>query len=127
GTGAEMVLLPRFVLRQVMRCIERRKVTILPAVPTIYGAINDEAEQGGYDLTSIKVCVSGGAPLPGDIRRRFEALTGCKLVEGYGLTEASPVVACNPPDGRVKDGSVGVAMADTRIEIRDPLDPSRVL
>ncbi|MBV8400548.1 MAG: long-chain fatty acid--CoA ligase [Acetobacteraceae bacterium] len=127
ATGAEMVLLPRFVLRQVMRCIERRKITILPAVPTIYAAINEKSKQGAHDLTSITLCVSGGAPLPGDVRHRFETLTGCKLVEGYGLTEASPVVACNPTDGRVKDGSVGIAIPDTQIEIRDPAEPSRVL
>jgi long-chain acyl-CoA synthetase len=126
-TGAEMVLLPRFVLREVIRCIERRKVTLFPAVPTIYGAISAEAERGAQDLTSIKVCISGGAPLPADVRRRFEALTDCKLVEGYGLSEASPVVACNPPDGRVKDGSVGVPLMGTRIEIRDPADPARIL
>jgi long-chain acyl-CoA synthetase len=125
--GAEMILLPRFDVRQVVRCVGRRKPTVFPAVPTIYGAINTEAERSRCDLSSIKVCISGGAPLPADVRRRFETLTGCKLVEGYGLTEASPVVASNPPDGLVKDGSVGVPMQGTNIEIRDPLDPSRQL
>lgn len=126
-TGSEMVLLPRFELKQVLRTIERHKITIFPAVPTIYGAINAASGRSRRNLTSIKLCICGGAPLPAETRVRFEALTGCKLVEGYGLSEASPVVACNPPDGRVKDGSVGVPVLGTRIEIRDPVDPSRIL
>src|SRR5438270_12429184 len=97
-TGSEMVLLPRYELQQVLRAIERHRITIFPAVPTIYGAINAEAERTKRNLTSIKVCISGGAPLPADVRVRFEALTGCKLVEGYGLSEASRVVAGTPPD-----------------------------
>jgi len=125
--GAEIILQPRFVVGDVMRAIERQRVTIFPAVPTIYGAVNKAAESGKHDLTSVKVCVSGGAPLPGEIRERFVAITGCKLVEGYGLTEASPSVACNPPDGVIRPGTVGIPMRDTEIEIRDPVAPHRVL
>lgn len=65
--------------------------------------------------------------MPPELRARFQRLTGCRLVEGYGLTEASPVLACNPPDGLIKDGSVGPAMLDTSIEIRDLADITRVL
>ncbi len=121
--GAEIILQPRFVIDDVMRAIERQRVTIFPAVPTIYGAVNKAAASGKHDLTSIKVCVSGGAPLPGEVGERFVALTGCKLVEGYGLTEASPVVACNPPDGLIRPGTVGTPMQDTVVEIRDPAAP----
>jgi long-chain acyl-CoA synthetase len=125
--GAEMVLLPRFELKRVIRCIEKRRPTLFPAVPTIYAAINAECAIKVHDLTSIRVCISGGAALPQEVRQRFEQLTGCKVVEGYGLSEASPVVACNPPEGKIKDGTVGLPMRDTIIEIRDPAAPHRLL
>ncbi len=119
--GAELILLPRFELAQVMDVIEKQKPSIFPGVPTIYTAINSAAEKGGRDLSSVQICISGGAPLPVEVRTRFEALTGCKLVEGYGLTEASPVVTCNPVDGVVKAGSIGLALPDTTLSIRTPV------
>jgi long-chain acyl-CoA synthetase len=125
--GAEIVILPRFDLKQVLAVIEARQITIFHAVPTIYGAINAEAAKRSVSLGSIAFSVSGGAPLPTDVRVRFLELTGCRLVEGYGLTEASPVVACNPPDGEVRGGSVGIPLVGTTIEIRDPDDPARLL
>ena len=97
--GAEIILHPRFELEACLQSIERDRVTLFHAVPTIYNAINQAASERPRDLRSIKVCVSGGAPLPAEVRERFIALTGGKLVEGYGLSEASPVVACNPPVG----------------------------
>ena len=118
--AAEIVMLPRFDLGAMLKAIARRRVTVMPAVPTIYTAVNIAAAQRKLELGSIKFGVSGGAPLPPEVREQFVALTGCKLVEGYGLTEASPVVSCNPPDGLVKPGSAGPALADTSIEIRDP-------
>ncbi len=127
AVGAEMILQPRFELARVIRAIERQRPTIFPAVPTIYGAICAEAERHRHDLSSIRVSISGGAPLPSEVRERFERATGCRLVEGYGLSEASPVVACNPPEGRIKDGTVGIPMLGTSVEIRDLDDPHRVL
>ncbi len=127
ATGAEMLLLPRFELAKVIALIEKRRPSIFPAVPTIYGAINAACAERRHDLSSIRCCISGGAPLPADVRARFEELTGCKVVEGYGLSEASPVVACNPPDGQIKDGTVGVPVRGTVIEIRDPNDPDRLM
>ena len=118
--AAEIVMLPRFELSAMLKTIARCRITIVNAVPTIYTAVNTAAAAGKVDLGSIKFSVSGGAPLPGEVRERFVKLTGCKLVEGYGLTEASPVVSCNPPDGLVKPGSAGRPMVDTVIEIRDP-------
>ena len=118
--GAELVMLPRFELGAMLKAVRRRRVTVMNAVPTIYTAVNSAAVKRKLDLGSLKFSVSGGAPLPGDVRERFVTMTGCKLVEGYGLTEASPVVTCNPPDGLLKPGSAGLAVAETTIEIRDP-------
>ena len=118
--AAEIVMLPRFELRAMLKAVARRRITIVNAVPTIYTAVNTAAAARKLDLGSIRFSVSGGAPLPGEVQQRFVALTGCKLVEGYGLTEASPVVSCNPPDGVDKPGSAGLPMVDTVIEIRDP-------
>lgn len=124
--GAELILLPRFELDQVVKYIVRKRPTLFPGVPTIYTAIIGAAEKGGSDLSSIRCCISGGAPLPVETRARFEQLTGCLLVEGYGLSEASPVVCCNPFQA-VKAGSVGVPLPGTTVEVRSPQDPSRVL
>jgi long-chain acyl-CoA synthetase len=124
--GAELILLPRFDLEQVLKCIARKHPTLLPGVPTIYSAINGAADKGDWDLSSIRYCISGGAPLPVEVRARFEQLTGCSLVEGYGLSEASPVVTCNPFRA-VKAGSVGLPLPGTTVEIRAPHDPSQLL
>ena len=121
--GAEMILLPRFDLKQVIKVIAKRRPTLFPGVPTIYTAINNAAaKMKGVDLSSLRFCISGGAPLPVEVKHRFEELTGCHLVEGYGLSEASPVVSCNPVVGTAKDGSIGVPAAGTIIELRSPDD-----
>ncbi len=119
--GAELILLPRFDLAQVMDVIEKKRPTIFPGVPTIYTAINRAAAEKKRDLTSIQCCISGGASLPADVRVRFEELTGCKLLEGYGLSEASPVVTCNPVVGLDKAGSIGLALPETQVSIRTPV------
>jgi long-chain acyl-CoA synthetase len=119
--GAELILLPRFELAQVIDVIEKKKPTLFPGVPTIYTAINRAAAERKLDLTSMQVCLSGGAPLPGDVRARFEELTGCKLIEGYGLSEASPVVTCNPVVGFDKVGSIGITVPETEVSIRVPV------
>ncbi len=121
GMGAEIAMLPRFELKAMLAVIKRRRITIMHAVPTVYTAINAAAQSRRLDLGSLAFSVSGGAPLPPEVHSRFVALTGCKLVEGYGLTEASPVVTCNPPGGLNKHGSAGLPVADTAIEVRDPL------
>ncbi|MEP9353128.1 long-chain fatty acid--CoA ligase [Xanthobacter sp. KR7-65] len=125
--GAEIVLVPRFNLMGLLDDIEREKPTMFPGVPTIYGAINNVEGIEQRDLSSLTLCISGGAPLPQDVRERFQQLTGCRLVEGYGLSETSPVVSANPPLGLVKDGSVGLALPQTVIEIRDLADPRRLM
>src|SRR4029453_4013476 len=96
--GAAIVLLPRFELQRVLESIDHHPPTIFPGVPTMYVAINNAA--GGHDLSSIKACVSGAAPLPLEVAEEFERLSGGRLVEGYGLTEASPVTHANPIYGK---------------------------
>jgi long-chain acyl-CoA synthetase len=122
----EMILLPRYDKDMLRDAINRKKPTMFPGVPTIYTNINEAAAIEKWDLSSIKFCMSGGAPLPMEVRMRFEELSGCALVEGYGLSETSPVVTANPTDA-VRDGSIGTAVDETIIEIRSPDDPSKVL
>lgn len=126
-TGSRMVLLPRFDLDQTLATIQKQRPTIFPGVPAIYGAINQSRRVQKHDLTSLKFCISGGAPLPLEVKRRFESLTGCRLVEGYGLSECAPVAACNPLFGESREGSIGLPAPGVRIEIRDPNEPSRVM
>lgn len=121
--GAEIIMLPRFVLADVVRLIARRRPTFMPGVPTMFNAI--AAFPGRADLSSITTCISGGAPLPAEVKRRFEERTGCVVVEGYGLTEASPCICCNPPRGVNKIGSIGLPMSATHVELRDPEDAGR--
>lgn len=123
--GAEMVLMPRFELKMLLDAIKRKKVTLFPGVPTIYTAINHSPKTKSYDLTSIRLCLSGGAPLPVEVKAQFEALTGCTLVEGYGLTESSPVVTCNPLDEAPRAGSIGKPVKWTETEFRDLDDLSK--
>ncbi len=125
--AGEMILLPRFEMARVLKTIARRKPTMFPAVPTIYAALAEAASHGAVDLRCIEMCMSGGAPLPMEVRQRFMALTGCWLMEGYGLSETSPVATLTPPGLPYKEGSVGLPVAGTTIEIRDPDQPWRLL
>ncbi len=125
--GAEIVLLPRFKTGEVVRTIHRRRPTVFIGVPTMYSALNVSREIGEYDLSSLVYCISGGAPLPVSVHRRFEEITGCTLVEGYGLSEAGPVCAVNPLKGVNKVGSVGLPLPGTVIEIVALDDPDRLL
>jgi long-chain acyl-CoA synthetase len=126
-TGAEMILLPRFELDAALKLIHSKRPTMFPGVPTIYNAINHHPALDRHDLSSIKLCISGGAPLPREVRDAFEKRTGCSLVEGYGLTEASPVVTCNPLRGEGKPGSIGLPIPGTTVEIHDMDNPGRTL
>jgi long-chain acyl-CoA synthetase len=125
--GAELILLPRFRLDTVLEAIHKRRPTLFPGVPTMFAAINGHKQLEKYDLSSLKFCLSGGAPLPARVKREFESLTGCMLVEGYGLTESAPVVTVNPFFGANKEGSVGLPLPGTIIEITAVDDPGRVL
>ena len=127
SVGCELILHPRFQIDSMMRSLVRDKPTIMHAVPTIYNAIATAAERKHVDLSSLRVCVSGGAPLPAELRERFEKMTGCRIIEGYGLTEASPAVTSNPPDGIIRPDSVGITLQGTMIEIRSLDDINRIL
>jgi long-chain acyl-CoA synthetase len=125
-TGAELVLLPRFDMKQVLATIKRKPPTQIYGVPTIWAAFNNLPDDKVPDLSSVYCCISGGAPLPLEVRSLFEARTGTRVVEGYGLSEASPIITCNPLFGGVKDNSAGPRFPGTAIEIRDPDNPGEL-
>ena len=125
--GSELLLLPRFKLSEALGVIAREKPTVLMGVPTIYSAINDSKERENFDLSSLKYCVSGGAPLPPAIKKKFEEVTGCDLVEGYGLSEAGPVCTINPITGLNKAGSAGLPLPGTLVEVVSLDNPTDVL
>jgi long-chain acyl-CoA synthetase len=123
-----MILLPRFDLKDLLATIARTRPTMFPAVPTIYTAlVAAAATDKSVDMGSIRLCISGGAPLPVETRQQFMALTQCELMEGYGLSETSPVVSFTPPGSPYKNGSVGKPVAGTTIEIRDRENPAHIL
>lgn len=117
--GATIALLPVFETEQVLKHIRDLKVTIFPGVPAMYMAINQAPDVRRYGLSSIKACVSGASPLPIEVQEAFEKLTRGRLVEGYGLTEASPVTHANPLYGVRKTGSIGVPLPNTDAKIID--------
>jgi len=120
--GSTLVLLPRFQVGDVLQTIVRERVSVFPGIPAMYAAINSHQRVEQYDLRSIRICISGAGPLHAAIQERFESLTGARLVEGYGLTEASPVTHVNPieqPVDRRRPRSIGVPLPDTDARIMD--------
>lgn len=121
--GAEIIMQPKFEIKKLLKAIDTQKPTVFAGVPTLYHAISeavDKAPAGKKpDITSLRYCISGGAPLPDPTRVRFEGLTGCTLVEGYGLSETSPVATANPIKGVRKAGSIGLPMPGTEVRITD--------
>ena len=125
--ASSIVILPRFDLAATLKLIHTAKPTVMPAVPTLFNAILNEPKVSSYNLSSLKYCISGGAPLPVAVKRKFEALTGCAIVEGYGLSEASPVATCNILDGPAREGTIGIPLPQTLISLRDLEDPMRAV
>jgi len=122
GAGT-VVLIPRFDPEKILSSIEKYKVTVFCGVPTLYAVLITHPKIDEYNLRSIKFCISGAAPLPPEVQKRFMELTGAVLVEGYGLTEASPVTHANPLDPTmktVKVGTIGIPWPDTDAKIVDP-------
>ena len=116
--GGELVIFPHFDLKQTLRAIERKRVTIFVGVPTLFQAINQCSDVSRYYLSSLKICISGGNSLPRSVQTKFVELTGCPLAEGYRLTECAPVVTCsNPLEDIDRLGSCGLPLPQTTVEI----------
>lgn len=127
-SGAKLVLLPKFHVEEVMKTIQDQKVTLFCAVPAIYIAIINNPKAEKFDMHSVRLCMSGGAGLPAAVRDKFMKMTGGNLVEGYGLSEASPVTHCNPlHGGSVKESSIGLAVTETEAKVVDIDDHSITL
>jgi long-chain acyl-CoA synthetase len=122
--GGCIVLIPRFEAGEVLKMLERSRATAFPGVPTMYQALLDHPRLARTDFSQLKICVSGGAPLPAPLRERFEAATGARLVEGYGLTECSGVASTNPYQGEQRPGTIGQPIPETRMRVVDKEDPS---
>lgn len=125
ANGGEIVMLPRFDAGQVLAAITRTKATALPGVPTMYTALLDHPRIARTDFTTLRRCISGGAPLPAELARRWRETTGATLVEGYGLSESSGVLTANPYEGGGKPGTIGQPIPATRLRLVDKEDASR--
>lgn len=117
--GAELILLPKFHTKEVLETINKYRPTIFPGIQAMYLAIGNYPKIHKYDLTSIKAAISGAGPLMREVQERFELLTKARIVEGYGLSEASPVTHCNPIFGKRKLGSIGLPFPDVDAKIVD--------
>jgi long-chain acyl-CoA synthetase len=125
NNGGEIVMLPRFEAKAALAAVNRTHVTSLPGVPTMYQALLDCPDISKTDFSSLRACISGGAPLPAELKKRFEEVSGAVVIEGYGLTESSGVVSCNPYDGLNKLGSIGQPVPGTDVKLVDKEDPTK--
>lgn len=123
--GGCIAMLPRFDAEQALGTMQRTHATSFPGVPTMYQALLDHPRAALTDFTSLRVCISGGAPLPLPLKQRFEALSHARLVEGYGLTETSGVVSANPYEGEERPGTIGQPIPATRVRLLDREDPGK--
>ena len=123
-SGATLTMIPRFDPTKALEVIERDKVTVFEGVPTMYGAILGAARSasGQHDLSSLRVCISGGSSMPLEVMRAFEEQFDCIILEGYGLSETSPVATFNRPDLERKPGTVGPAVEGVRVRCVDTED-----
>lgn len=118
STGAELIITPDpRNINLVLDIIQNERVSLYPGVPAMYVAIINHPKVGDYNLHSVKACLSGGAALPVEVAEKFMQLTGGRLVEGYGMTEASPVITANPINGDMRVGSVGLPLPNTEVQI----------
>ena len=119
-SGSAIVLMPSFDTGAILKTIRRYHPTVFPGIPSIYATINEYPDVRDYDVASVKICISGASSLPVEVQEGFEKLTKGRLVEGYGLTEASPVTHANPLFGREKVGTVGIPLPSTDARIVHP-------
>jgi long-chain acyl-CoA synthetase len=120
AVGGTLILLPRFEPDQVLKAIAKYRPQLFPGAPIMYQTLAHHPEVDRYDLRSIEACISGAAPLPPEVQRDFETVTRGRVVEGYGLTEASPVTHCNPVDGDRRNGTIGLPFPSTDARVVDP-------
>ncbi|MFF0267590.1 long-chain fatty acid--CoA ligase [Kribbella sp. NPDC004536] len=129
ANGATLTLIPRFSPTKALEVIERDKVTVFEGVPTMYAAMLG-ARDSGHDVSTLRTCVSGGAALPVEVLRGFEEAFGCIILEGYGLSESSPVASFNHPDAVRKPGSIGTPIEGVRMRVvdenRQPVQPGDI-
>jgi long-chain acyl-CoA synthetase len=116
-TGATVTLLPRFDPAKALEILERDACTVFEGVPTMYGAILHHPDRDKVDASSLRVCASGGASMPVEVMRGFEEAFGCKVLEGYGLSETSPVASFNHPDRERKAGSIGTPIEGVQMKV----------
>jgi long-chain acyl-CoA synthetase len=117
--GATMTFIPRFDPAKALEIIERDKVTLFAGVPTMYNAMLNSDAREQHDHSSLKLCASGGSAMPGELMRGFEKAFGCKILEGYGLSETSPVASFNHPDKERKVGSIGTPIEGVEMKLLD--------
>jgi long-chain acyl-CoA synthetase len=115
--GGMLTLIPRFDPDHALEIIERDRVTIFEGVPTMYVAMLHSDKAGSADVSTLRLCVSGGSAMPGEVLRAFEEKFGCKILEGYGLSETSPVASFNHPDRERKVGSIGTPVAGVEMKV----------
>ncbi|MFZ2587144.1 MAG: long-chain fatty acid--CoA ligase [Alphaproteobacteria bacterium] len=120
ANGGTLHLLPQFNLAHVLKTLDKQRITLLPGVPTLFNAILNASKLNPAGFSHLRYGISGGAPLPPEVKDKFEALTNSRLMEGYGLTEASPVVCCNPRHKRGKNSSAGLPIPGTHVGIFNP-------
>lgn len=125
-TGASIAMVPRFEAGQVLAAIEKYKATGFPGVPTMFQALLDHPKLKKTDISSLRVCISGGAPMPAPVHTKFEEVTGVRVVEGYGLTESSGVVSANPYEGVRKKGTIGQLIMGTEVIFLDKEHPEKL-
>jgi len=126
ASGASIAMVPRFETKEVLQTIQKYKATGFPGVPTMFQAMLDHPDLAKTDLSSLRVCISGGAPMPAPVHEKFEEVTGVRVVEGYGLTESSGVVSVNPYEGARKKGTIGQLVPGTHIILLDKEDPTQL-
>ena len=127
GCGGTLVILPRYHPRDALRAIVKEQITIFPGSPTIFSGLMAHEEFGSTDFARVHTCYSGSAPLSSETLRRWEAAVGCPIYEGYGQTEAGPVLTYNPVRGVRKPGSVGIPLDHTEVQIVDAASGTRIL
>lgn len=126
ASGAAIAMVPRFETAQVLKTMAATRATGFPGVPTMFQALLDHPGLPETDLSALKVCISGGAPMPAPVHEKFEQVTGVRLVEGYGLTESSGVVSVNPYEGTRKRGTIGQVVPGTQVILLDKEDHTRL-